>query len=54
MAASATEQRSEKAAYWSEHIVAWKCSGLSQGGLLPAVWPFPEFPELLAGATEQK
>ena len=31
MAASATEHRSEKAAYWSEHIVAWRGSGLSQG-----------------------
>ena len=31
MAASATEVRSEKAAYWSEHVVAWQRSGLSQG-----------------------
>ena len=31
MAASATEHRSEKAAYWSEHIAAWRGSGLSQG-----------------------
>ena len=31
MAASATEVRSEKAAYWSEHIAAWQHSGLSQG-----------------------
>ena len=31
MAASAVEVCSEKAAYWSEHIVAWHRSGLSQG-----------------------
>ena len=31
MAASATEQRSEKAAYWSEHIATWQRSGLGQG-----------------------
>jgi len=31
MAASATEVRSEKAAYWSEHVAAWQRSGLSQG-----------------------
>ena len=31
MAASATEHRSEKAAYWTEHIAAWHKSGLSQG-----------------------
>ena len=31
MAASAAEVRSEKAAYWSEHIEAWQRSGLSQG-----------------------
>jgi len=28
MAASATEVRSEKAAYWSEHVAAWQRSGL--------------------------
>ena len=32
MGASATEHRSEKAAYWSEHIATWQRSGLSQGG----------------------
>ncbi|WP_428565698.1 MAG: IS66 family insertion sequence element accessory protein TnpA [Solidesulfovibrio sp. DCME] len=31
MATSATEQCSEKAAYWSEHIATWQRSGLSQG-----------------------
>ena len=31
MAASAAEVRSEKAAYWSEHVAAWQRSGLSQG-----------------------
>ena len=31
MAASATEVRSEKAVYWSEHVAAWQRSGLSQG-----------------------
>ncbi len=31
MAASATEVRSEKATYWTEHIAAWHKSGLSQG-----------------------
>jgi hypothetical protein len=31
MAASATEHRSEKAAYWSEHIATWQRSGLRQG-----------------------
>ena len=31
MAASATDVRSEKAAYWSEHVAAWQHSGLSQG-----------------------
>ena len=31
MAASATEVRSEKATYWTEHIATWHKSGLSQG-----------------------
>ena len=31
MAASATEVRSEKVAYWSGHVAGWQCSGLSQG-----------------------
>ncbi|MFU2209836.1 IS66 family insertion sequence element accessory protein TnpA [Solidesulfovibrio sp. C21] len=31
MAAPATEVRSLKAAYWSEHVAAWQRSGLSQG-----------------------
>ncbi len=31
MAAPATEVRSEKAAYWSEHVAAWQRSDLSQG-----------------------
>ena len=31
MATSAAEGFSEKAAYWTEHIAAWHCSGLSQG-----------------------
>ena len=53
MAISATEQRSEKAAYWPGHTATWRRSGLSQG-LTPATWPFPEFPELLAGANEPK
>jgi len=30
MAASVMAQRSEKAAYWSEHVAAWQHSGLSQ------------------------
>ena len=31
MATSAAEGCSEKAAYWTEHVTAWRKSGLSQG-----------------------
>ena len=46
MAASATEHRSEKAAYWAGHIETWRCSGLSQGaycrrhGLSQSSWGY--------------
>ena len=46
MLASVTEHRSEKAAYWTEHIAAWHKSGLSQGaycrrhGLSQSSWGY--------------
>ena len=46
MATSAAEGCSEKAAYWTEHIAAWHCSGLSQGaycrrhGLSQSSWGY--------------
>ena len=46
MVASATEHRSEKAAYWAEHFEAWRGSGLSQGaycrrhGLSQSSWGY--------------
>ena len=46
MAASATEHRSEKAAYWAGHFESWRGSGLSQGaycrryGLSQSSWGY--------------
>ena len=46
MVASATEHRSEKAAYWAGHIETWRGSGLSQGaycrrhGLSQSSWGY--------------
>ena len=46
MATSAAEGCSEKAAYWTEHVTAWRKSGLSQGaycrrhGLSQSSWGY--------------
>ena len=58
MAASGTEHRSEKAAYWAGHFEAWRGSGLGQGaycrwhGLSQSSWGY--WRKRLATSADEK